>query len=67
MFTFYLMSGSYFLRGMNLLRTYTIYCIVENIRNGTDGTRDFFHRLYKCYERRSINEYPNLNVLYIFA
>lgn len=38
MFTFYLMSGSYFLRGMNLLRTYIIYRIVENIRNGTDGT-----------------------------
>lgn len=29
------------------------------------GLRDLFHRLYKCYERRSINEYSNLNV-YIF-
>lgn len=67
MLTFYLMLGSYFLRGMNLLRIYTIYCIVENTRNGTGGTRDLFHRLYKCYTRCSINEYSNLNVLYIFA
>ena len=44
-----------------------IYCFVDNIRNGTDGTRDLFHRRHKCYTRCSINEYSNLNVLYIFA